>query len=217
MQAIVSFDRTAPRPAGPCWSAWYSGAVRCPPSLTQHPLLLLAAFASLAATTVLIGCTSGAAPSSGDRRALEQEHQQLTEQVRQQLSGIPAPTKSRYLTVHTLSGWDNPYLTVQQSMLTLHVTLPDANTSALDQGGLLRPRAARQQSLTIRVGELPVALNSVPQTAWPYGRVIAVEEAHSTPRAAQAEVRRSVENVMRTLNDLGVVAYEWPETGPGLR
>ena len=137
--------------------------------------------------------------------------------MRLQLSDIPTPLKSQYLTVHSLSGWSNPYVTVQQSMLTLHVTLADANTSALGEGGMLRPRAARQQSLTIRVGELPVALNAVPRSAWPYGRVIAVEEAHNTPRTAEAEVRRTVEGVMRTLSDLGVVAYEWPEGGAGLR
>ena len=121
------------------------------------------------------------------------------------------------MTVRSLAAWDNPYLTVQQSMLTLHVTIADANTSALGEGGLLRPRGARQQSLTIRPGELSAALNAVPQNAWPYGRVVALEETHNTPRSAEAEVRRTLESVMRSLGDLGVVAYEWPETGPGLR
>lgn len=165
----------------------------------------------------MTGCGSHPAPAAHEQRALEEEHRQLTDQVRSQLGAIPTPTKSQYLAVRSLNTWDNPYVTVQQSMVTLHVTLGDANTSALGEGGLLRPRAARQQALSIRIGELPAALNAVPRSAWPYGRVIAVEEAHGTPRAAEAEVRRSVENVMRTLSDLGVVAYEWPETAAGLR
>lgn len=169
------------------------------------------------AAVLLLGCSHTAPATPGEQRALEQEQRQLNEQVRQQLSAIPTPTKSQYLTVHNLNSWDNPYLTVQQSMLTLHVTVADANTSALGQGGILRPRGARQQTLTIRPGELSAALNAVPQNAWPYGRVVAVEETHNTPRSAEPEVRRTIESVVRSLGDLGVVAYEWPEGGAGLR
>lgn len=145
------------------------------------------------------------------------QQRELNEQVRLQLETIPTPVKSRYMAIKSLTAWQNPYLTVQDSMLTLHVTLADANTSALGQGGMLRPTGARRQDLTIRVGELSAALNAVPVTAWPYGRVIAVEEAHNTPRKVEPEVRRTIEGVMRTLGDLGVVAYEWSEGGAGLR
>ncbi len=141
----------------------------------------------------------------------------MNDQVRMQLETIPPPTKSRYMAIKSLSAWENPYLTVQDNMLVLHVTLADANTSALGQGGMLRPTGARRQDLTIRAGELPSALNAVPATAWPYGRVLALEEAHNTPANLEPSVRRTMENVMRTLGDLGVVPYEWSDSGPGLR
>ena len=35
--------------------------------------------------------------------------------------------------------WENPYLTVQGGMVTLHVMQADANTSDLGVGGMLRP------------------------------------------------------------------------------
>ncbi len=130
---------------------------------------------------------------------------------------IPPPSKARYLAIKSLTSWENPYLTVQGGMVTLHVLLADANTSGLGEGGLLRPVGARRQDLNIRVSDLGTALNAVPQSAWPYGRVVAVEEAHNIPPKARPEVRRNLELAMQRLNDLGVVVYEWGEGGPGLR
>jgi hypothetical protein len=134
------------------------------------------------------------------------------DEARLQMEQIPLPTKSRYLAVKSLTAWENPYLTVQGGMVTLHVVTADANTSDLGVGGMLRPEGARRQNLNVRVGELTAALNAVPEGSWPYGRVVAVEEAHEVPASARPEVRRNVETVMKTLNDLGVVAYEWNET-----
>jgi hypothetical protein len=184
------------------------------PRSTFLPLTLLA---SIAILLPLAGCRDSAQTGPKEGRAIEAQQQQLNEQVRRELDLIPPPSKTRYLAVRSLSSWENPYVTVQDGMVTLHVTLGDANTSSLGQGGMLRPVGARQQVLNIRVGEIPAALNAVPQTAWPYGRVVAVEEAHSAPAAARPQIRRNMETVMRTLGDLGVVVYEWNESGPGLR
>jgi hypothetical protein len=120
------------------------------------------------------------------------------------------------MAVRSLSTWENPYLTVQENMATLHVTLADANPSDLGAGGILRPVGARRQDLNIRVSELPAALNAVPENSWPYGRVVAVEEAHDTPASARPAVRRNVEATIKTLSDLGIVVYEWND-GVGLR
>ena len=135
------------------------------------------------------------------------------ESARRQMELIPPPSKTRYLAVHSLSGWENPYLTVQENIATLHVTQADANPSALGVGGMLRPVGARRQDLTIRVSDLPDALNAVPANSWPYGRVVAVEEAHDTPASARPAVRRNMEAAIKTLGDLGVVVYEWNEGG----
>jgi hypothetical protein len=101
-------------------------------------------------------------------------------------------------------------------MVTLHVLMADANTSALGEGGMLRPVGARRRNLDVRVSDLPAALNAIPEDAWPYGRVVAVEEAHEIPVHARAEVRRNVETVLKSLGDLGVVAYEWNDSNRGL-
>lgn len=182
---------------------------RCLPACAALALALLP----------LSGCHREAA-GDGDANgqgASAKQQQALNDQVRVELEQIPPPTKSKYMAVRSLSAWQNPYLTVQDNLIVLHVTLADANTSGLGEGGMLRPAGARRQDLTVRVGELAAALNAVPQTAWPLGRVVAVEEAHNTPAQKEPAVRRTVEGVLRTLGDLGVVPYEWSEGGAGLR
>ena len=161
----------------------------------------------------LTGCTRSAAPSPAEARAIAAEHRQETEAARQQIEMIPPPSKTRYMAVKNLSAWENPYLTVQGGMVTLHVMLADANKSDLGLGGMLRPAGARRQDLNVRVEDLATALNAIPESSWPYGRVVAVEEAHKVPVSAQPEVRRNLETVMKMLNDLGVVAYEWGDSG----
>jgi len=176
--------------------------------------------ALLAATGILFptsGCTRSAPASPSDGRAVVAQQQQVNDEIRKELDLIPPPSKTRYLAVKSLSSWENPYITVQGGMVSLHVTLADANTSTLGQGSMLRPVGARRQNLDIRAGELAAALNAVPQSAWPYGRVIAVEEAHDAPVSARPQIRRNMEIVIRSLGDLGVVVYEWNEGGPGLR
>jgi hypothetical protein len=99
-------------------------------------------------------------------------------------------------------------------MATLHITLADANPSQIGVGGMLRPVSARRQDVTVRLSDLPAALNAIPENSWPYGRVVAVEEAHGTPKSDEPSVRRNIENTVKTLNDLGVVVYDWTEGTP---
>jgi hypothetical protein len=161
----------------------------------------------------LTGCSRTVAPSLAETKALAAEEQQEVSVARQQMELIPPPSKTRYMAVKSLSLWENPYLTVQGGMVTLHVVQADANKSDLGVGGMLRPTGARRQDLNVRVSDLPTALNAVPQGFWPYGRVVAVEEAHEVPVSARPEVRRNMEKVIKTLNDLGVVVYEWSDSG----
>jgi hypothetical protein len=180
--------------------------------------LTIALASLLALPAFLTGCSrSPSAPISAPSAAtLAEQRREALEAARQQLDLIPPPSKTRYMAVHSLTSWENPYITVQGGMVTLHVLMADANPSALGQGGMLRPVGARRQNLDVRVSDLPTALNAIPQNAWPYGRVIAVEEAHEIPVSARPQVRRNVETVLRALGDLGVVAYEWTDTGRGL-
>jgi hypothetical protein len=121
------------------------------------------------------------------------------------------------MAVRSLTIWENPYLTVQGSMVTLHVTIADANTSNLGAGGMLRPVGARRQDLNVRTSDLPAALNAIPQNSWPYGRVVAFEEAHDAPASARPELRRNMETAIKTVGDLGIVVYEWQDNNPALR
>ena len=124
---------------------------------------------------------------------------------------IPPPSKTRYMAVHSYDGWENPYITVQPAMVTIHVLLADANTSLLGAGGMLRPVGARREEVSVSPDKLGEAMSSIPQTAWPYGRVVAVEEAHKTPAKEEPVVRRNMEATVGTLNDLGIMAYDLVE------
>lgn len=170
---------------------------------------------ALSLLVLLSGCHGGSNPPSSTGATAAQ--QQQVDTVQQELELIPPPSKTRYMAVRTLSNWENPYITVQADMLTLHVLLADANTSLMGVGGMTRPLAARRRDLTVRVDDLPAALSAVPQNAWPYGRVVAIEEAHDTPAKARPQVRRTMEIVMQRLSTLGVVVYEWPEAGSSAR
>src|SRR5271170_8013129 len=175
----------------------------------RYLLLLPALLLPIAQT----GCSRTAAFSVAETKAIAAEEQQEKNLARQQMELIPPPSKTRYMAVKSLTLWENPYLTVQGGMATLHVVVADANTSGLGVGGMLRPIGARRRDLNVRVADLPTALNAIPESSWPYGRVVAVEEAHQVPVKARPEVRRNVEAVIKTLSDLGVVVYEWSETG----
>jgi hypothetical protein len=169
--------------------------------------------AALLLSLALTGCSRPAIPNVAEQNALAAEKQQENNLARQQMELIPPPSKTRYMAVKSLNLWENPYLTVQGEMATLHVVVADANTSGLGVGGMLRPIGARRRDLNVRVIDLPTALNAIPENSWPYGRVVAVEEAHEIPPSARPEVRRNLEAVIKTLNDLGVVVYEWAENG----
>jgi hypothetical protein len=162
---------------------------------------------------LISGCTRTPAQGMEASRAIAAQQRQEIELARQQMELIPPPSKTRYMAVRSLSSWENPYLTVQGGMVTLHVVLADRNPSPLGQGGLLRPMGARRQDLNVRISELTTALNAVPESSWPYGRVVAVEEAHEIPVSGRPEVRRNMEIVIKALSDLGIVVYEWNENG----
>ena len=184
------------------------------PSLFSHSLLRSSLpLSAFALSLALTGCSRPSIPNVSQANALAAEQQQETALARQQIELIPPPSKTRYMAVKSLNLWENPYITVQGGMATLHVVVADANTSNLGVGGMLRPIGARRRDLNVRVSDLPTALNAIPEDSWPYGRVVAVEEAHEVPVSARPQVRRNMESVIKTLSDLGVVVYEWSDNG----
>ena len=166
--------------------------------------------------TATLGCSRPSLPSLPNPNTVSAKtvsHQER-DSARQQLDLIPPPSKNRYKTIRTLDSWENPYLTVQGDMLTLHITRPDANPSTIGLGTIMRPTAARRETINVAPADLAAALIAIPNDAWPYGRVMAVEEAHNTPIKARPNVRRNLEATMATLTDLGIVVDEWTEQGP---
>jgi hypothetical protein len=161
------------------------------------------------AAVFLSGCQGRPAAVTLEAHADQRAQLQAElESEREQLQMVSLPTKSRYMAIHSFESWENPYLTVQPGMIELHVTLADSNPSSLGVGGMLRPIGARRQVINIGMDKLGEAISSVPPDAWPYGRVVAIEEAHKTPPAAEPAVRRNMEAAIANLNDLGVVVYD---------
>jgi hypothetical protein len=165
----------------------------------------------------LDACSSGnqsgtpAEPKPTPQQAKAAIAERVTE--RQQLEQIPPPAKNRYMAVHTRENWGNPFLIVGKKTVTLRVMNPEAPQSDVVPGNLLHPPNARKRELELRLSDLPEALASIPENAWPYGRVVAVEEDAMQARADRVQVRRNIETTIQVLNDLGVVVYEWPGAG----
>jgi hypothetical protein len=176
-------------------------------------LLLAAVLPWLSSTS---GCHKEEQAVAGvAQNAVKAEHQAqaaATERDRQRaaLTAIPLPTKSMYVDVREPGAWANPFLSVDAETLNLRITLADANPSAVGEGTILRPAAARRQELELHPADLVSALVALPAGAWRYGRVIAVAESPLAGKKDRPKVRRNVEAVIQQLNDLGVVVEEWP-------
>ena len=172
--------------------------------------------------TLFAGCHRGA--QSGAEPTPHQIQQQQARALakneasaRNSLENIPPPSKHLYLNVHSTDAWQNPFLTVHRDTVTLRVIFPLQTNSAIDAGTMLHPAAARRQELEIRMSDLPEALSAIPDYAWPYGRVVAIEESPAESRPDRAQVRRNVEQAIRIVNDLDVVVDEWnAPSGNGL-
>ena len=171
--------------------------------MLSRSVTLFVSLAAMAAT----GC-HGHVVASASAKA-EQRAQAATE--RQQLEQVPPPSKNRYMAIRTFEAWDNPSITVQPDMLTVHVTLADTNPSSFGAGGMLRPVGARREEVNVSFSKLGEAMSAIPPSSWPYGRVVAVEEAHHTPGKQEPTIRRNLESTVGTLNDLGIVAYDLTE------
>jgi hypothetical protein len=103
----------------------------------------------------------------------------------------------------------NPFLVVHPQTVTLIIIYRDQDPDSFNAGGVLRPAKARKQEVDVRLDDLPQALSALSPDAWPYGRVVAIEESPTAPRTERVAIRRNVEATIQILNDLGVVVDEW--------
>lgn len=166
-----------------------------------------ALFSSLLVLVPLLAAGCHSHTFSEDAEQARAERNAQLDSDRQQLDMIPPPSKSRFMAIHTAESWENPSITVEPGMLELRITLADPSPQ-LGSGGMLRPVAARQQELNISLDKLDEAVSAIPESAWPYGRVVSVEEPTNTPSKAEPQVRRNLEVTVRELNELGIIAYD---------
>ena len=163
---------------------------------------MLCAFAAAALMALLpMGCHNSAAAGFAAPSA------SALADARLDIAAIPLPAKDHALPAQSESQWQNPFLSVERNMLLLRVYLPDANTSAMDRGGMTRSTNARKQELNIRLRDLPRALASLPQDCWPYGRVVAVAPGFVTQQD-QMQIQRNEQATLQTLRNLGVMAVD---------
>lgn len=170
--------------------------------------LRLAALIALAlsAAFLVCGCRNSGNTFDMSHRAAKWDAAKTA--ARQELTQLPPPRKSAYLAIDQEAQWQNPYLSIEQNMIQLRIYLPDENSSPVDRGGLTRMRSARKQVVNVRLAELPRALSSLPDGAWPYGRVVAIGREKETPQN-RAWFPNHLEITVRTLQDMGVVADDW--------
>jgi hypothetical protein len=173
-------------------------------------LLVVALVACHKEEQAVVGVAKTAVTAEQQAAAQAKASENKKEQLRSQLAQIPLPTKSMYVDVREPGAWRNPFLSVDVDSVNIRITLPDANTSTMGQGTMLRPEGARRQQLEIRPADLPEALIALPAGTWHYGRVVAVAESPGADKSDRPKLRRNVEAVIQQLNDLGVVVDEWP-------
>jgi hypothetical protein len=161
---------------------------------------------------VAAGCKTAVTNSEPSRATVRQARQAAQSKMdtdRQELEQIPPPSKNRYLSVRTKDAYGNPFLVVHPQTVTLTIINRDQDPNGFSAGGVLRPAKARKQEVDVRLDDLSQALAALPSDAWPYGRVVAIEESPTAPRTERVAIRRNVEAAIQILNDLGVVVDEW--------
>ena len=104
---------------------------------------------------------------------------------------IPAPSPEKYRGMIGAKGWQNPYLIIKP-----------AGVALLDPDN--------HEEILFKPEELTQALGKLPASAWPYGRVVAIEESPLADKKARPAIRRQIEAAIQQLNDLGVIVDEWP-------
>ncbi|MFZ0518895.1 MAG: hypothetical protein WCD77_19015 [Acidobacteriaceae bacterium] len=173
----------------------------CFPGLRSAALLALALGVSLAVS----GCRNS---DSFDMSRHAAKWTAAKSSARQELTQIPPPLKSVYLNINQESQWQNPFISVEQNMIQVRIYLPDENASPIDRGGITRLSSARKQVVNVRLAQLPRALSSLPDGAWPYGRVVAIGKEKDTPQD-RAWLPNHLDITVRTLQDMGVVVDDW--------
>jgi hypothetical protein len=104
---------------------------------------------------------------------------------------IPAADPRKYAGMQDMKAWRNPYLIVRRD-----------GVAFLD--------TADNEERLIRLEDLPKALASLPASAWPYGRVVAVTEAGVRASGDNVLIRKNRGIVHGTLESMHVLVSAGP-------
>ena len=109
------------------------------------------------------------------------------------LESIPMPDPTKYPSIKDMSGWKNPYLVVRDD----GIGIVDLSNREIH---MLKPE------------EIPAELVSLPSSAWPYGRVVLVAQAHPKDPTDQTktQLRENRALLLGTLKELDVQYQETP-------
>lgn len=110
-----------------------------------------------------------------------------------ELAAIPPADPTKYPNWHDLRDWKNPYLVVRED-------------------GIGYVDMANNEIRILKPEDIPSVLAALPESAWPYGRVVLVSQA--TPKdssdQAKAEIRKNRGLLIGTLDEVKVQVHEAP-------
>ncbi len=110
------------------------------------------------------------------------------------IQAIPDAKPEMYGNMKDMKNWRNPYLIIRKDA----VGLLDMNDN---------------EEITLKSEEVTKALADLPSSAWPYGRVVAVQELGvAASESEKVEIRRTKGIVAGTLEELHVVIRWVPST-----
>ena len=105
---------------------------------------------------------------------------------------IPAADPEKYKSVRDAKDWANPYLIVKANGIdVISKTLPSGRK-------------------VVAPGELREALMTLPSTAWPYGRVVAIQPSGLGGSGDRTPIARNMQAAQDVLKALPVVINPWP-------
>jgi len=105
---------------------------------------------------------------------------------------IGPPIQERYKSVRDAREWLNPYLSV------------------CPPGVVLSVRSAGRVHDRVEVEALRIALLDLPATAWPYGRIVALQDCSIGVPGDAEERKTRMQAVESVLNGLGLAISRWP-------
>ena len=118
-------------------------------------------------------------------------HIGFTQTSRSLENRIPKPDPKKYHSVQDAKGWKNPYLIVRRDGIEIVGMAPVGQA--------------------ISVESVPGTLEKLPDSAWPYGLVVAVQDMGILSREKDpALIEANRAKLLNLLKELGVAVDRWP-------